>query len=180
MARRNALVVCSLLYAASTFAGAPEMPDCFGQGLTPEQCIAAKKEWARKSDEYYANRPKPVSGWASECQKDRVTLKHKCSIQKGPLQVFHTEQLGVCFAGPTNSYPGRSAIIRIGTFEPITYEGSVVCGKKAVDIAAQLMTEQPGAARGFRWPSGIDEFEFDPSGFKAAFAEFEQMVKDHP
>ncbi len=180
MARRHALIALAFLYAANTFAGAPEMPDCFGMGLTPEQCIAAKKEWGRKTDEYYANIPKPASGWSSECQKDRVTLKHKCSIQKWPLTVFHKEPLGICFAGPTNSYPGRSAVIRIGTFEPISYEGSVVCGKKAVDIVARLMTEQPGAARGYRWPEGIDEFEFDPAGFKAAFAQFEQLVKDNP
>lgn len=156
------------------------MPDCFGQGLSPEACIAAKKQWGRDIDEYYAKAPKSDSGWSSECQKDPVTLTNKCSLQKWPLKIFRTAQLGVCFAGPTNDYPGRSAVIRIGTFEPISYEGSVVCGQKAVDIAARLMTEQPGAARGYRWPEGIDQFDFDPAGFKAAFADFEQLVKQNP
>lgn len=120
----------------------------------------------------------PVSqDWNVWCEQDKVTLEWTCIARKwtinagklSMLRVDHAPKIGFCFMGPLNNHPGRTAIIRIGANPPISYEGAIVCGDTAKTIISQLLAETDGAARGTRWPSRADEFEFHSAGFPDAW-----------
>ena len=133
-------------------------------------CAKASLDW---SAHLAKARPTLAGEWTAGCYQDRVTLEWNCFLTKSfgtaQIRIFHTQALGYCFSGPVNDFPGATAVVRIGTFPPVNYTTSIACGDTAATLINQLQTEQPGAARGRRWPSGFDEFSFDPSGFSQAY-----------
>lgn len=124
-----------------------------------------------------------IGDWNVGCRLDKVTLVWECSAAKGgsglgvaKLRVSHRPTSGICFMGAWNDSPGTTATVRIGRNEPITYDGTMVCGAVAELIVRELQGEERGAARGFSWPRKVDEYEFDSSGFRAAYAALEDRI----
>lgn len=178
---------CGPLYAiafiflalAGNASYASDPPDC--TKLTPAQCTKQSLEWAEK-----LQKSREVGdAWSAGCARDKVTLEWTCFTtrwfgtgNRHQLRVQHHPATGYCFAGAQNDFPGREAVIRVGSNTPIRYQKSLVCGTTAKTIIEQLLTEQVGATRGNIWPSGHAEFEFDSSGFPQAFEALKARVSN--
>ena len=130
-----------------------------------------------------------VEGWEVYCLQDKVSLKWTCRATKwiedlprsslagrSSLAVMHITDVGYCFSASRNTHPGRDALIRVGGNDPISYSESLVCGTVAEKIIEQLKEETDGATRGTTWPSKTHEFEFNSSGFRAAFEALQAAV----
>ncbi len=179
------IVPAAFLLLMSQGVAAPQSgPDC--SKLTPAQCRAEMRKWAdevkAEMRELSESRSLPHD-WSAGCSQDKVTREWNCFATKffgsgNSIRVQHHPNLGHCFSATRNDHPGSVAVIRIGDNEPINYRASLVCGEIALEIIEQLMQEVGGATRGVTWPNRMHEFEFDSTGFPAAFEALKDRVEN--
>jgi len=143
-----------------------------------ERVQPQKAEWVTRSPSFgymLLN-----TGWVVECRQDKFDDTIECVTSKGfsseSVQARQTK-FGLWLSFGLHDHPGRLATVRIGKHKAETYERYVISGDQAERVLNQMMTEpRINRARLVRWPSKPIEYEFDLSGFRAAYS---VMIEKH-